>query len=100
MKKILYFFGLMWVVGCAQEKMESKSITDVSSEELADVLLVDVRTPDEFNAGHMENAVNWNLYDTNFTGNFQEVDKDKTIYVYCKVGGRSAQAQKKLQAMG
>ena len=30
----------------------------------------------------------------------KQVDKDKTIYVYCKMGGRSAKAQEKLTALG
>ena len=84
--------------GCTQIK--SKHITEVSQSELKAIVLVDVRTPEEFNAGHLDNALNINWFDTDFAAQFESISKDKTIYVYCKKGGRSAKAQKKLEALG
>lgn len=62
--------------------------------------LIDVRTPEEFNAEHIENAVNINWNGDDFTTQSEKLDKSKPVFVYCKVGGRSAQAATKLSQMG
>ncbi|MFK5973723.1 MAG: rhodanese-like domain-containing protein [Flavobacteriaceae bacterium] len=83
---------------CTQIK--TKPIADVSQKEFKNVVLVDVRTPEEFAEGHLDNAMNINWFDADFADQFETVDKDKTIYVYCKMGGRSAKAQEKLESLG
>ena len=97
-----YFFStlclLFFLLGCAQSS--SKHITKVSQNELNSVTLVDVRTPEEFNDGHLENAKNINWFDSDFTIQFEGISKNETIYVYCKKGGRSAKAQKVLDSLG
>ena len=62
--------------------------------------LLDVRTPEEFGIEHLENADNVNLNSADFESKAAKYDKSKPIFVYCKVGGRSAQAADKLVAMG
>ena len=62
-------------------------------------LLVDVRTPEEFAAGHIEQAVNVPL-DKILAGTNLSDDKSTTQYVYCRSGNRSAQAKAALQAAG
>ena len=61
--------------------------------------LVDVRTPGEYNRGHIEGAKNINIAD-NFADNIQKLDKNEPVYVYCAVGGRSSQAMKMMHQMG
>ncbi|MCX6141334.1 MAG: rhodanese-like domain-containing protein [Candidatus Kapabacteria bacterium] len=56
------------------------------------VVVVDVRTPDEFNGGHLKNAKSMNVNDVKFEANIQALDKNKPVVVYCAVGGRSARA--------
>lgn len=92
------FLLLLVNFGCAQ--ISSKPITEVSQNEINNVILVDVRTPEEYATGHLETAKNINLYDEDFTERFKDIDKDETIYVYCKKGGRSAKAQEKLKSLG
>ena len=65
-----------------------------------DVLLVDVRTPAEFENGHLEGAVNIDFLARDFVENWTQIEKDRTIYVYCKVGGRSAKAAALLDSLG
>ena len=99
MKLHRLLFVLLFVnLGCAQN--DSKPIAEVSQEELNKAVLVDVRTPEEFAAGHLDNATNINWYDTDFADRFKAIDKDKTIYVYCKMGVRSLKAQEKLKSLG
>lgn len=62
--------------------------------------LIDVRTPKEYNAGHIAGAVNMHLYDKDFNERINTLDKDKTVYVYCKAGGRSADAVDLLRNSG
>ncbi|MBT8297534.1 MAG: rhodanese-like domain-containing protein [Maribacter sp.] len=89
---------LLFVVGCSQIK--GKKITEVSQSELDTVVLVDVRTPKEFNAGHLENALNIDWYNDSFTKEFEKIDKNKTIYLYCRSGKRSADATNYLDSLG
>jgi rhodanese-related sulfurtransferase len=65
------------------------------------VQLVDVRTPGEYDQGHIEGAVNINLKQAAFVAAFEKIiDKKKTVYVYCRSGGRSAYASKVLSQAG
>ncbi|GGB80251.1 hypothetical protein GCM10007424_20460 [Flavobacterium suaedae] len=54
--------------------------------------IIDVRTEKEYNAGHIKNAINMHLYDKDFEKQLETLDKDQRVYVYCKAGGRSAEA--------
>lgn len=96
----LFLIVLVLQTGCSQENKVKMPITDFKQELLDNAILVDVRTPEEFSAGHLENADNINWYDADFSERFKAVDKNKTIYLYCKMGGRSAKAQEKLKSMG
>jgi phage shock protein E len=96
--QIIVFFLLLVNLGCGQTK--SKHINEFLEHQPKDVVLVDVRTSEEFGAGHLQNAQNINLFDVDFENKFSVINKDETIYVYCKVGGRSAKAQEKLLALG
>jgi phage shock protein E len=62
--------------------------------------VIDVRTPKEYQSGYIDNAVNMHLYDKDFEQRVDKLDKNKTVFVYCKVGGRSAEAVEILQKKG
>lgn len=62
--------------------------------------LLDVRTPAEFSGEHIDNAVNVNWNADDFVSKANQYDKAKPIFVYCKVGGRSAEAANKLVELG
>lgn len=64
------------------------------------VALVDVRTPAEFKAGSIGNAVNFDFFDPQFKTCFTDYNKDEPIYIFCQSGGRSGKAAKKLAALG
>lgn len=99
MKSFVYCALLLLTVSsCAQSK--TKAITEISQNEVNNVILVDVRTPEEFNAGHIDQAVNINWFDSDFSEKMKSIDKNKTIYVYCKKGGRSAKAAHLLDSLG
>lgn len=62
--------------------------------------LLDVRTPEEFSSEHISNAKNVNWNGDDFVAKVNSYDKSKPIFVYCKAGGRSAQAANKLAELG
>jgi rhodanese-related sulfurtransferase len=64
------------------------------------VQLVDVRTPREFNQGCIEESINIDFYSGKFNVNFDKLDRDKAVYVYCRSGSRSRQSANKLSKMG
>lgn len=72
-----------------------KLISEKSNEQL-----LDVRTPEEFNAGHLSGAVNLNIYDKGFKENLAKLDKSRPVMVYCKSGGRSGEAASIMKEMG
>jgi rhodanese-related sulfurtransferase len=55
-------------------------------------VIVDVRTPEEFRDGHIENAVNVDFRSGNFATEIDRLDKNKTYLVYCRTGNRSYDA--------
>ncbi|MDO5053362.1 MAG: rhodanese-like domain-containing protein [Pseudoclavibacter sp.] len=62
-------------------------------------ILVDVRTPEEFAAGHIAGAVNIPL-DERFEASFEALDPIEPYAVYCATGNRSRQALERLTALG
>lgn len=67
---------------------------------MPEVVLLDVRTPEEFGKEHLLKAVNINWKDAGFENNVARYDKTKPVMVYCLSGIRSKQAAGKLRAMG
>lgn len=64
-------------------------------------VILDVRTEDECNDGIIPNAINIDIYKgQGFIYQVEELDKSKNYYVYCKAGGRSAQACSIMNQMG
>lgn len=64
------------------------------------VQLIDVRTPKEYNLGHIQNAVNIGLSESNFVQEFNKLNKVEPVYIYCRSGARSRQCSIKLAEMG
>lgn len=95
---ILIMILVLFSMSCTQSK--SKPITEFSQNDINDGILIDVRTTKEYDEGHIDDALNINWYDSDFANQIQGVDKDKTIYLYCKKGGRSAKAAKLLDSLG
>lgn len=75
---------------------EAKSIIDTEE----DVIILDVRTKEEFDDGHIENALL--LPNTEIKDKVEELipDKDAKILVYCRSGNRSASATKDILELG
>ena len=67
----------------------------------ADAVLLDVRTPEEFEAGHIPNAKLLDIRQPEtFVAGIQALDGSQSYYVYCRSGARSAQACQLMKQMG
>lgn len=122
--KLIFIFTFIIAVFSACNKVVDKStkrqkpqieaipktttITNVNASEFkdlldnsTDLLLVDVRTPQEYTAGHIAGAVNidWKNQET-FATKIAEISKDKTVLIYCHSGHRSGLAGKYLKEKG
>lgn len=64
------------------------------------VQILDVRTPQETAQGKIDNAIEINYYDADFKSRVAQLDRDIPVYVYCRSGGRSAQAAQVLKDLG
>lgn len=64
------------------------------------VQLIDVRTSNEYKSGHLKGSKNIDFFSGNFNAEFNKLNKEKTVYLYCRSGSRSRHASKKLAAMG
>ena len=69
-------------------------------ENTNDVQLIDVRTEDEFNGGHIKNAKNISIASENWNSSIGNLDKTKPVLVYCLSGGRSKKAATELKELG
>ncbi len=58
----------------------------------ANAQIIDVRTPTEFNAGHIDGAINIDFDNSTFKREVSKLDKSKTYFIYCRSGNRSGQA--------
>ena len=64
-------------------------------------IVLDVRTAEECSEGVIPGAINIDIYKgQGFIYQVEELDKSKSIYVYCKAGGRSAQACNIMNQLG
>jgi rhodanese-related sulfurtransferase len=63
-----------------------------------DEVILDVRNPDEFSAGHIPKAINIPV--TQIQDRSDELKKYKKIYIHCKRGGRAKTAFEALTAKG
>lgn len=66
----------------------------------AAAVVIDVRTPAEYAAGHLEGAVNIDVQSPDFEALVEQLDPEGSYYVYCRSGNRSAQAIERMTALG
>lgn len=62
--------------------------------------LIDVRTPEEFQEGSIEKAINIDWNGSDFVNQLASLDKNAPVFIYCLSGGRSAEASQALLDYG
>jgi rhodanese-related sulfurtransferase len=103
MKKIITILAsVLLLAGCSS----SSSAIDLSVSEFsnkvteAGIITLDVRTPGEFNEGHIDGALLIDFQSGNFENEIASLDKSKTYAVYCRSGNRSGEAVKVMSDAG
>lgn len=90
----------------AQKTSDSATITAVppatfqSAIRQKETIILDVRTPEEYRAGHIEGARNLNIASPDFLTTLATMDKNATYAVYCRTDNRSGQAVARMQESG
>ncbi len=106
MKKIILVFALLSGIimsGACQQKQNGKTITADSLQvvlKTEKVVVLDVRTPEEFAEGHLEGAVNIDYRNQNFSSRVDSLDKTQKYEVYCRSGHRSGESVKIMTEKG
>ena len=110
-KKLFSFIiSALLLAGCTSPRQDDAVITyrQISMDEAVTIMseqsgyiILDVRRPDEFAAGHIPEAVNIDVRGENFESQAQStLDKERPVAVYCRSGARSKTAAHALAAMG
>ena len=107
---LLFATSLGLLTGCSQNTVtntEKASVITITSEEAKNMMdqedsliIVDVRTQEEYDAGYIEGAVLIPDFDIEAKAESLLPDKDATILIYCRSGRRSALAAQKLVELG
>jgi phage shock protein E len=103
MKKVIaVLISALLLAGCST----SSSAIDLSISEFsnkvseAGIITLDVRTPGEFNEGHIDGAQLIDFQSGNFENEIASLDKNQTYAVYCRSGNRSGEAVKVMSEAG
>ena len=99
--------GLVGTLSCQALPDQHVLSVDVNVEDFAALIdtsgfgfLMDVRTDAEFIEGHLKGATQLNFYEAYFETSLDAMDKDIPVFVYCRSGGRSGKAAKKMKEKG
>ncbi len=91
------------IVVMSFSKSSESVIQTLNSEEVSEIIqdesliIIDVRTEEEYESGHIEKAINIPYTEIESKVNY---DKNQAIAVYCRTGVRSSEAAKTLEKMG
>jgi phage shock protein E len=86
----------------AKPGVPAKNVTPDEAEKLIKdtpgLIVLDVRTPEEFDHQHIKDAVNVNIRSHEFEGELAKLDQTRPVLVHCASGNRSTEAVKTMQA--
>ena len=108
MKKLIpILLSTLLFTGCASSNNQANTYRSITMDDAVNMMaqetgyiILDVRRPDEFAAGHIPNAINV-PNESIGTSEIPELpDKNQLILVYCRSGRRSKEASEKLVKLG
>jgi rhodanese-related sulfurtransferase len=100
--------GASFVTACSQKTMQTSqrviTIDVAKANEIIasdpQIAILDVRTPEEFESGHVRNAANIDFKSPEFGQMISQLPKDKPYVVYCRSGHRSGLAMDAFKQLG
>lgn len=102
----LWGAAVSWPVASHSEDKSRPSATHVQAAEAArlvdenKVTVLDIRTPGEYQGGHIKGAVNIDFNAAEFEAKLRELDRAKPYLVHCQGGGRSSRSLKTFAKLG
>mgnify|MGYP006255337053 FL=1 len=95
--------SLIFIFSC--ELLNSPEINIISESDFveiqdSDYTLIDVRTQDEFDLGHIDSAINLDFYSETFQNDILSLPKNETIVLYCRTNNRSSKTANILKENG
>jgi len=102
---LVMMLAVVLAAGCSTTQTGIRSVAPteaatIQTESPADLVVLDVRTLEEFSAGHLEGAEMLDFYRTDFPDRLAELDKDVPYIVYCRSGNRSGQTVELMDELG
>ncbi|MGK2316524.1 rhodanese-like domain-containing protein [Gordonia rhizosphera] len=98
---LLMLTGLFVVVACGTSDDTSTGQSGAAAGSLAPgTVVIDVRTPEEYAAGHLQGARNIDVSSPTFVEMISTLPTDDPYVVYCRTGNRSAQAVAIMRSQG
>ncbi len=104
---VVAFFLLIMapaLVNCQSQTKKSQLLApqefEIKMTQVKNYTLLDVRTQEEYDNGHLAEAILMDFYNSDFKKQLSKLDKAKPVFVYCAVGGRSGSTAKALTDMG
>ena len=101
----MFKHATFWVLSLLSFSVYSANINNISQQELLaadtnNLVIIDVRTPAEFQQGHVPNAINVPLSNIIDNPNILASSKEGPIVLYCRSGYRAGKAAEALQKYG
>ncbi len=104
---VVALFSLVVLAGCGGATTAAQELGNVDPfqaagmiERGADLVILDVRTPEEFAGGKLEGAVNIDFYAPDFRAQLNRLDRDAHYLIYCRSGNRSGRAMPVFEELG
>lgn len=95
---ILFLLSASVDAGSFGDVTTKKASSMISSKK--GLIILDVRTPEEYAKGHLINARLMNFYEPTFKDQLKTLPKDRTLLIYCKSGRRSAETLAMMKSLG
>lgn len=105
---LLTCFLMLWMIGCKSRDnsgffpltaAQSRSLIERNAGD-PDFVVLDVRTPVEFQQGHIAGAVLLDYHRSDFSSRLKKLDRAKTYLLYCHTGYRSSKTLALMEEMG
>ena len=97
----IMLLSLLGLFSCKAQNVNNLTVAAFAEALAPETCILDVRTAEEFAAGHLRGAQNFDWYHANFVDSVKAAYRlDQPLYVYCRSGKRSAAAAEKLGQAG
>ena len=92
--RIIFVLLLSIFLSSCTEQFKYISVEEFDSFSLDEFKLVDVRTLEEFESGHISSAINIDFFSADFIDKIKEFDTSLNLILYCRTDNRSSKSAK------